>query len=169
VFTCHQSQTKVQPLAAAFVVAVFCLSWNAATAQTITLPIEVVGEDGTTSSVTVEAPADRARDVQSLWMQIHGLGYADMVSVQVNTSAWLPLNNSTVAIAEPGKSYGGIGGGFSTLKLTLPLPADAIVEGANTIRFRFNKTNGIISGFRVLAFNLLAADSSRLLQPELFV
>ena len=128
-----------------------------------------MGEDGTTSSVTVEAPAGRARDVRSLWMQIHGLGYADMVSVQVNASAWLPLNNSTVAIAEPGKSYGGIGGGFSTLKLTLPLPADAIVEGANTIRFRFNKTNGIISGFRVLAFNLLASDSSRLLQPELFV
>lgn len=167
-FTCHQSQTKVRLLVAAFV-AVFCLSWSAATAQTITLPIEVVGEDGTTSSVSVEAPAGRARDVRSLWMQIHGLGYADMVSVQVNTSAWLPLNNSTVAIAEPGKSYGGIGGGFSTLKLTLPLRADAIVEGANTIRFRFNKTNGIISGFRVLAFNLLAADSSRLLQPELFV
>ena len=89
-------------------------------------------------------------------MQIHGLAYRDMVSVQVNSSDWLPLNNDTVAVAEPGKSYGGIGGGFSTLKMTLPLPSHAIVEGANTLRFRFNHSNGVVSGFRVLAFNLLA-------------
>ena len=62
-------------------------------------------------------------------MQVHGLGYADMVSVQVNTSAWFSLNNETTTVAEPGKSYGGIGGGFSTLKLTLPLPANTVVGG----------------------------------------
>ena len=145
----------------------WCIAGESA-APSVTLPIEVVGEDGTTSSVTVEVPAGSARDARSLWMQIHGLGYNDMVSVQVNGSAWLPLNNSTAAIAEPGKSYGGIGGGFSTLKLTLPLPADAVVDGANTIRFRFNKTNGVISGFRVLAFNLLGSDSRKILKPELF-
>jgi len=101
-------------------------------------------------------------------MQVHGLGYADMVSVQVNTSAWFSLNNDTTTVAEPGKSYGGIGGGFSTLKLTLPLPANTVVEGANTIRFRFNYSNGVVSGFRVLAFDLHAGDSSPVLEPEAF-
>jgi len=101
-------------------------------------------------------------------MEIHGLSYADMASVQVNASAWFSLNNSTVAVAEPGKSYGGIGGGFSTLKVTLPLPADAVVEGANTIRFRFNQSDGVVSGFRVVAFNLLAADSGKVLEPDAF-
>ena len=101
-------------------------------------------------------------------MQIHGLSYADMVSVQVNASAWFSLNNDTVAVAEPGKSYGGIGGGFSTLKVTLALPADAVVDGANTIRFRFNQTDGVASGFRVVAFNLLTADSSKVLEPDAF-
>ena len=99
-------------------------------------------------------------------MQIHGLSYADMVSVQVNNSAWLSLNNDTVAVAEPGKSYGGIGGGFSTLKVTLALPADAVVAGANAIRFRFNKSDGVVSGFRVVAFNLLTGDSSKVLEPD---
>jgi hypothetical protein len=102
-------------------------------------------------------------------MQVHGLGYTGMMSVQVNTSAWLPLNNDTVAVAEPGKSYGGIGGGFSTLKVTLPLPAGVVVEGANTIRFRFNHSDGVVSGFRVLAFNLLASDSGRVLEPDAFM
>src|SRR2546430_11526292 len=35
-------------------------------------------------------------------------------SVQVHHSSWIPLNNETVTVSEPGKSYGGIGGGFAT-------------------------------------------------------
>src|ERR1700674_2655914 len=101
-------------------------------------------------------------------MQIHGLSYADMVSVQVNKSAWFALNNDTVAVAEPAKSYGGIGGGFSTLKVTLALPADAAGEGANTIRCRCNQSDGVASGFRVVAFNLLPGDSSKVLEPDAF-
>src|SRR5437870_2709898 len=94
---------------------------TAAPASTVvTVPVEVVGENGTTSSVTVEVPTPLARQVRSLWMQIHGLSYADMVSVQINEGNWLSLSNNTVAVAEPAKSYGGIGGGFSTLKVTLP-------------------------------------------------
>lgn len=141
---------------------------NVAAAVTVTLPVEVVGESGTTSSVTVEVPAGRAREVRSLWMQIHGLSYTGMVSVQVNNSAWVSFGNETVAVAAPGSSYGGIGGGFSTLKVTLALAADTVVEGANAIRFRFNQTDGVASGFRVLAFNLLTDDSRSILQPDTF-
>src|SRR6185436_12330912 len=97
------------------ILAAVIFSWSATNAATVTLPIEVVGENGTTASVTIEVRARQAREVRSLWMQIHGLAYRDMVSVQVNSGDWLPLNNDTVAVAQPGKSFGGIGGGFSTL------------------------------------------------------
>src|SRR5262245_20606856 len=137
-------------------------------APTVTLPIEVVGESGTTSTVSVDIPPRQAREVRALWMQIHGLSYADMVSVQVNDGLWVPLSNRTVEVAEPGKSYGGIGGGFATLKVTLTLPADAVVEGANTIRFRFNGTDGFASGFRVVAFDFLADGSRKLVDPGTF-
>ena len=162
---------KLQRLAGALMLAVLSLSRvGAATTKTpVALPIEVVGENGTISSVIVEVPVQRAREVRSLWMQIHGLSYANMVSVQLNTTAWVPLNNDTVAVAEPGKSYGGIGGGFSTLKLTMPLPVGAVVEGANTVRFRFNRSDGIASGFRVLAFNLLTGDSTTVLEQDAFM
>src|SRR5262245_20601654 len=158
-------------LAESLAAAIFLiLSWPSVVLvrATVTLPVEVVGEDGTTGTVTVDVPARRASEARSLWMQIHNLGYADLASVQVNTSAWVPLNNTTVTVAEPGKSYGGIGGGFSTLSLTLALPAGTVVGGSNTIRFRFNRTDGFISGFRVVDFNLLTADSSKILDPDVF-
>jgi hypothetical protein len=129
----------------------------------VTLPVEVVGESGTTASVNVEVPVGRARQVRSLWVQIHNLAYADMMSVQVNGSNWMSLNNHAVSIAEPGKSYGGISGGFSTLKVTLPLPGQTVVDGVNAIRFRFNGT-----GFRVLAFNLKDSGEEPVLAADTF-
>ena len=108
-------------------------------------------------SRTVTLSAEQAEPVRSLWLQIHGLRYADQASVQINTSAWIPLNNNTVTIAEPGRSYGGIGGGFATLVMTLALPDGTVAGGDNTIRFRFNHTDGFVSSYRVLALNFLNA------------
>ncbi len=150
-------------------IAQLSLASGATAGTALTLPVEVVGENGTIADVTVDVPARLAHEVSSLWMQIHGLSYADMVSVQVNKSAWFSLNNDTVAVAEPGKSYGGIGGSFTTLKVNLALPPNTVVEGANTIRFRFNFTDGLVSGFRVLAFNFLRGDSSKVLEADAFV
>ena len=154
----------VQPLCSLVSVLLFCLS-----ASAVTLPIEVTGADGTTQSTKVELTPAFAHEARSLWMQIHGLEYADMVSVRVNQSRWFSLNNQTVTVAEPGKSYGGIGGGFATLQLTLPLTEGTIVDGSNTIDFRFNRTNGVVSGFRVLAFNFLTSNGRCLLPANSFI
>ena len=102
-------------------------------------------------------------------MQIHGLAYDDMVSVRLNENAWLPLNNKGVNVAEPAKSYGGIGGGFATLQLTLPLPAGCLLDRANRIHFRFNRTNGVVSGFRVLAFHFVTAEGREILPANGFI
>lgn len=134
----------------------------------VTLPVEVVGEPGTTASVAIDIPGGRARIVRSLWLQIHNLAYADMASLQVNGSGWINLNGRTAAVAEPGRSFGGIGGGFSTLKVTVLVPPGSVMDGANTLRFRFNRSDGIASGFRVLAFNLEDTDGKLLLPPETF-
>ena len=140
----------------------------AAAADPVPLPIEVAGADGTTASVTVDVPESQARQVRSLWMQIHNLSYPGMLSVQVNGSAWLDLNNNTATVAEPARSYGGIGGGFATLKLTLPLPPGTVAGGANTIRFRFNRSDGLASAFRVLAFNFTTVDGGMVLPETAF-
>jgi hypothetical protein len=139
------------------------------TTDRILLPIEILGADGTTASRSVTLQAEQAESVLSLWLQVHGLRYSEQGSVQVNTSAWIPLNNNTVTIADPGKSFGGIGGGFSALVMTLALPSGTVVNGANTIRFRFNQTDGLASGYRVLAWNFLTNDGRKILPPEVFV
>jgi len=109
----------------------------------IVLPIEVLGADGTIVNRSITLPSGPAESVRSLWLQVHGLRYADQASVQVNTSAWMPLNNNTVTIAEPGRTYGGIGGGFATLVMTLPLPTGTVASGDNTIRFRLTTLTGL--------------------------
>jgi hypothetical protein len=138
------------------------------TTDRILLPIEVLGANGTTVSRAVSLQAGQAESVRSLWLQIHGLRYADQASVQINRNTWIPLNNNTVTIAEPGRSYGGIGGGFSTLVMTLPLPSGAIVGGDNTIHFRFNQTDGVVSSYRVLALNFLTVEGKKILPPDNF-
>ncbi len=132
------------------------------TTDRMLLPIEVLGANSTPVSRTAALHAGQAESVRSLWLQIHGLRYADQASVQVNASAWIPLNNNTVTIAEPGRSFGGIGGGFATLVMTLPLPNGTVVGGANTIRFRFNQTDGVVSAYRVLAWNFLTVEGKKL-------
>jgi hypothetical protein len=102
-------------------------------------------------------------------MQIHGLRFETQASVQVNNSGWMPISDSTVTLAGHATGYGGIGGGFSTLKMTMNLPANSVQAGTNTISFRFNQTDGRVSGFRVLAFNVQAADGSLLLPTSTFV
>src|SRR5437899_3604438 len=83
----------------------------------LSLPIEVLGADGTTASRTVTLDEAQSDSVRFLWLETHGLHYASEASVQVHHSSWIPLNNETVTVSEPGKSYGGIGGGFATLEI----------------------------------------------------
>jgi hypothetical protein len=136
--------------------------------ERIILPIEVLSANGTAASRTATLQPGQAESVKSLWLQISGVRYADQASVQVNASPWVPLNNNTLTIDEPGKSFGGIGGGFSTLVATLPIPSGWLVAGANTIRFRFNQTDGFTSAYRVLAWNFLTSDETKIIPSEDF-
>ncbi len=135
----------------------------------VRLPVEVMGAEGSVAAVTVELPLASAAQIKSLWLQIHGLEYPDLASMRVNHGVWVSLNNQSVAVAQPGLGYGGIGGAFATLKMTLPLAPGSVVGGPNRIEFRFNRTNGVVSGFRVLAFNFLQMDGEPVLPPQAFI
>ena len=144
-----------------------CL-FRSLTRAAVLLPVEVVGEDGVTQSVSLEVPSDRIGTIRSLRLQVHGLEYADMASIQINGHEWVSLNNTSVSVAEPAKSYGGIGGGFATLKLAMPIVPGTVNGGLNTIRFRFNRSNGVASGFRVLDFNFVGSHGEDACPPSAF-
>ena len=137
---------------------------------TVTLPVEVLGQNGTTVSSSVTVPSGSNLTGQlTLAMQIHGLRNGTQASVQVNNSAWLPISSSTVTLLGNASAYGGIGGGFATLSMTMNLPSGVVQSGTNTINFRFNQTDGRVSGFRVLAFNIQSASGTQLIPTSTFV
>jgi hypothetical protein len=145
---------------------------TAPASSNITLPIEVMGSAGTTTSISLTIPSSSAAylgGIQTLSLQIHGLKYETEASVQVNGSAWLPINSTTVTLQGLAGTYGGIGGGFHTLSLTMNLPAGTVTTGSNTIRFKFNGTDGVTSGYRVLAVNIIGSNESSLLPDSTFV
>jgi mono/diheme cytochrome c family protein len=133
------------------------------------LPIEVMGASSTTQSVQVNVPSNSALSGPlNLWLQIHGLEYQTEGSVQVNNGAWIPLNNQNVTLEGLAGNYGGIGGSFSTLSMTVALPAGLVQAGTNTINFAFNGTDGNSSGYRVLAFNIQEANGTQLIPASTF-
>jgi hypothetical protein len=127
-------------------------------AAPIVLPIEVFGSNGTTASASFEMPRPLPQlgELQ-LSLKIAGLEYDSQASLKINNSQWLPISSENVILTKNAAAFGGIGGGFHTFRLRMRLPIDCLVSGSNTIVFRFNRTNGRSSGFRVLAFNLQSA------------
>ena len=127
--------------------------------QTVTWPVEVVSElNEYTVSRTVTVPD--ASSITGLWMKVHNFSYDGKLSVKVNTGAWFTPTTVNSQIASPERLYGsgGIGGAWDTIRLEVPM-TDAS-DGSNTISWRFNGTNGVSSGFRVLDWKFLASDSS---------
>ncbi len=138
--------------------------WN-----TITLPIEVAGPAGAVSTASFTIPqGTNLRGALQLYLQIHNLKYDTEASVEVNNSGWSPISTGNVTLLGNATAYGGIGGGFHTLQMTMNLPAGIVTTGSNTVAFRFNQTDGRVSAFRVLAFNIEAADGSLLIPASTF-
>lgn len=136
---------------------------------TITLPIEVVGADGSTVAVpfTVRPEANISGPL-TLFLRIHNLKYQSEASLRINNSAWTPIDATTATLQGLAKAYGGIGGAYSTLKLTMAMPG-LVTVGPNTLCLRFNGTDGRTSGFRVLDFNIHDSAGSSLLPATDFV
>ncbi len=135
--------------------------------QTIRLPLEVLGHDGALETVPFHLPPQHVGPVR-LWMRVHGLGYEGKASVRINDSEWIPLRNDTAQVEGLGKLYGGIGGAYSTLRLSLPLPEDTLQPGSNWISFRFNPLRGMSVGYRILELQLFSSEGEPLLDPSLF-
>jgi hypothetical protein len=134
---------------------------------TITLPVEVMGSNGTTATVSFNIPAGTKLSGLNLWMQIHGLRTETQASVQFNAGGWHPIAQGPVTLLGQASAFGGIGGGFQTIQMTMP--ATSLTTGTNTLAFKFNATDGRVSGFRVLAFNIQDSNGNSLLPSSTFV
>ena len=154
-------------------VTVLLLGYQSVLSQSILLPVEVIGPSGYTAAVRFEI--NDSVGIDYLYLQVHRPSYRDALvnpergakaSVRLNRGEWIALTNETVEVEEPAASYGGLGGGFHTIEMKVPV--NGAQSGTNTLRFRFNGTDGFTSGYRVLAFNLLRGEAP-VLADSMFV
>jgi hypothetical protein len=139
----------------------------------VTLPIEVLGPAGYTQQVVISI--DDPTSVARLWLTCHRCGFRDGIvnttrgakaSVRVNGGAWTELTDTTADVEQPAKGFGGLHGGFHTLNMAVPV--SGLRGGDNTLEFRLNSTDGISSGYRILAFNFRRADGTFVLPTTAF-
>ena len=129
----------------------------------VTLPLEVIGPDGYTKEVTFEVGGDPA-DIDTLYLKAHRLAYRDAGtnpgrgakgSVRLNEGAWFDLSNETSELEcfDHEAAFGCLSGAYHTVRLTVPV--EGAKAGENTLEFRFNATDGVTGGYRIVDFNLL--------------
>ena len=136
-------------------------------AQTIGLPVEVLGEQGKVESRSIELTEAEALKADRLWLQINSLTYENKASIRINQGAWYDLNHESVEMQYQEKARGGmVHGGFNTVRLSIPV--SGIQAGTNTIDFRFNRSDGISIGYRVVTFNLLDAAGQPIIPEDRF-
>ncbi|NLR94379.1 LamG-like jellyroll fold domain-containing protein [Flammeovirga agarivorans] len=135
--------------------------------QGFTLPVEVLGGEGLVETRTFELGETKASNTQKVWLQINNLSYENKASVKINNGSWIDINHSSVEMYEQEKARGGMQhGGYNTIRFTYP--TKDIQTGTNTVSFRFNHSDGISNGFRVVKFNLLNENDEPLLPDNFF-
>ncbi len=132
----------------------------------IQLPIEVLGAEGTTETIQFSLSNLNGSGHQ-LELLINNLSYEDKGWVRINNGNYRSLNHNNVTMQPQAAARGGMAhGGFNTIRLTIP--GNDLQNGTNTIDFRFDKSDGISIGYRVIKLNVLTANGTKLLGSNAF-
>jgi hypothetical protein len=137
------------------------------TGNKIMLPVEVLGAEGIIETAQLTLTQEQVNQSNRIWLQVNNLGYQNKASIKINDEDWYDLNHESCRIQSPERERGGMThGGHSTIRLSIP--ATGITLGLNTIQFRFNKSDGISNGYRVVRLNLLDIDGNKILNDSFF-
>ena len=152
----------------ALFVVVSLTAFSSSPSAAVVLPLEVLGPDGHTVSAVVNVSDPSG--VTKLWVKGMAMDFVystqTKASVRVNGGSWIPVDNSRATCEYPESDYGCIGSNIGTIRFTLPI--SGIVQGVNQIDFRFNGTDGMSAGYRVLDFNLVRSNGTKVLPPSTF-
>jgi len=122
--------------------------------------LELLGVPGTSVTIGIQVPSGGT----TLWLKAHGLTYQNKASIRVNGGEWVALNNTNCVFDYPADRLNGMGGPLDTLSFRVT-GVSLVPRRANTISFRFNYTDGVSIGYRILDLNILNSSNRRLL-PE---
>lgn len=156
---------------------------TAVISNAIPLPIEVLGPSGTRKTVSFEL--DDPTGITHLYLRCNACGYHDLAldkntsktkaTVRVNGGSAIALKrftengtvygNSLIRIIGGEANYGGIGGAFRTVRMTVPV--SGLKSGVNTLTFEHVNADAGSIGYRIIELNLLEnGDLSRQVLSE---
>ncbi len=165
-----------------------------AVAIDLALPIEVLGSGAPDEPVIVSAElsvsAANVSAVETLYVQCHRCGFYGppefealskplttvKASLRIDGGAgtssdapWLDVTDGNVTVDPAAAAHGGINGGYVTLGFHVSIDAATrarlvAAPARNTLEFRFNGSDGISNGFRILDVQF-QDDSGRNLSP----
>jgi hypothetical protein len=154
---------------------------------TVRLPIEVLGAPGTIEAVTIHAPTAGSPPNGYLWLHTHRLTWREdgefartdaprnnvrpgsKGSARLNGGPWVPLTNATVTCEAHEAEMGCLNGSYQAVRVRVALErlgAPGLLEGENLLELRFDETDGISSGWRVLALDVRDAAGASLLSTK---
>ena len=133
----------------------------------IKLPVEILGAEGLIKERRFIIDEDQLANTDKIWFQVNNLGYEDKAALKINDNDWVNWNHQTVSISSPEKERGGMAhGGYSTIRFTIP--ASGLKIGDNKLSFKFNSSNAIANGYRVVDFNLIDNEGDKILGSGYF-
>jgi hypothetical protein len=117
---------------------------------------------------------ENAQNVDRLYVQAHqpfyhvggweigeyeGFDSEAGAEIRINGGPWVEVRDENVTCALGDESTGCVAGAHSTIRFSIPVSSSGdVMEGMNTIDFRFNGTEGVRSGYRVLGVGFMYPD-----------
>ena len=133
-------------------------------------PVEVYGGLGIASVTQSLYLPTAPTGTVTLEIQVHNVRWDGQASVKVNNMATTVINNTNCYVPNAiANAWGGITGGFDVVTCRiLRLPANTVTQGANTITWYYNGTDGRVAGYRVLSFQLIDSTPTNLIPAAEF-
>ncbi len=153
--------------------------------NTVSLPIEVIGPDGYTKSLTIQA--SNGSQAESLYLRAYSIGYpkwenydVSKASVRINGGSWTDLTDAIANCAYPESELDCIDGPQHTIEFEVATSdiGGSLVDGQNTIDFRFNYAfpddspddfGDPSTGYRILGLQLQNAGGTSLIDGTSFI
>jgi mono/diheme cytochrome c family protein len=133
-------------------------------------PVEVYGGHSIASVTQSLYLPTAPNGTVTLEIQVHNVRWDGQASVKVNNMTPTVIDNTNCYVPNTiVKMWGGITGGFDVVTCRiLRLPPNSITQGANTITWYYNGTDGRVAGYRVLSFQLIDSTPTSLIPAAEF-
>lgn len=127
--------------------------------DSVQFPVEVLGSDQHTEEFKLVLNDDVSK-LHGLRLKVHGLTYTNKMSISVNDSPWISLNNTNVDIPSKwDRAMYGMNKNHGTITFVVPFAPNNIAKTVvNNIKVKFNDIDKETVGYRILDADLVKSE-----------